>query len=76
MAHPDVDMDGDPSERLLLNMFPRPAKAKLIKIRMISFFIVPTSYQDTFAGQARLASFSVLIRGETAPGPRNPRRRP
>jgi hypothetical protein len=76
MAHPEVDMDGDPSERLLLNRFPRPAKAKLIKVRMISFFIVPTSYQDTFAGQAGAASFCVLIRGKIAPWPRNPRRSP
>jgi hypothetical protein len=51
-------MDGDVNERLLLNTFPRPAKAKLIKIRMISFFIVPTSYQDTDAGQAGPISFS------------------
>ena len=69
MAHPEVDMDGDPSERLLLNMFPRPAKAKLIKIRMISFFIVPTNYQDTLPGQAGTHSKSIFHGWGAAPIP-------
>jgi hypothetical protein len=58
-----------PSERLWLNTFPRPAKAKLIKVSMISFFIVPTSYQDTHDGKVRLAFFPLpcWIRGHFSP---------
>jgi len=49
MAQPEVDIEGLVSEvvRFLLNIFPRPAKAKLIRVRMISFFIVCSSYQVT-----------------------------
>jgi hypothetical protein len=46
MAHSEVGIGREPkeppkeTERFLLNMFPKPAKAKLIRVRMISFFIV------------------------------------
>lgn len=42
MAHPEAEMGLVPKEdvRVLLNTFPRPAKAKLIRVSMISFFIV------------------------------------
>jgi hypothetical protein len=34
--------------RLRLKKFPRPARAKLIKVRMMSFFMVSSSYQAGF----------------------------
>ena len=42
MAHSDVGIGRESKEpvRFLLNMFPKPAKAKLMRVRMISFFIV------------------------------------
>lgn len=41
MAHPEVGIWREPKApvRFLLNIFPKPAKAKLISVRMISFFI-------------------------------------
>ena len=42
MAHSEVGIGREPREpvRFLLNMFPKPAKTKLMRVRMISFFIV------------------------------------
>jgi hypothetical protein len=57
MAHSEEETDLEPKERLSLNKFPRPAKAKLIKVNMTSFFISPTSYQDAEAGDQRSAFF-------------------
>lgn len=42
MAHSEAGIGREPREpvRFLLSMFPKPAKAKLMRVRMISFFIV------------------------------------
>jgi hypothetical protein len=46
MAQPEVGSEGESrDERLLLNTFPKPAKAKQIKESMTSFFIVSRKYK-------------------------------
>lgn len=40
----------DSDARDLLNTLPRPTKAKLIRVRMISFFIVLPNYQEAGSG--------------------------
>jgi hypothetical protein len=46
MAQPEVGREGERrDERLLLNTFPRPARAKQIKESMTSFFIVSRRYK-------------------------------
>jgi hypothetical protein len=36
-------------------MFPRPAKAKLINVRKMSFFMVPLTYEDRFGAQPKIS---------------------
>ena len=50
MAQPEAGMEVAPRDapKLRLNMFPRPARAKLIRVRKISFFMVPLTYEDRF----------------------------
>jgi len=56
MAQPEAGMGDAPRDalRLRLNMFPRPAKAKLINVRKMSFFMVPLTYEDRFGAQPEI----------------------
>ena len=56
MAQPEAGRGDAPREalRLRLNMFPRPAKAKLIKVSKMSFFMVPLTYEDRFGAQPKI----------------------
>ncbi len=71
MAHPDAGMDEEPNDevRLLLNMFPRLARAKLSRVSMISFFICSSRYQASGSGPAPtgLFPYSGGIRGPYDP---------
>jgi hypothetical protein len=56
MAQPEEGREEAPRDapRLRLNMFPRPAKAKLISINMMSFFMVRLSYEERFSDPAEI----------------------
>ena len=49
IAQPEAGRSRDPREtvRLLLNTFPRPAKAKLMRVKMMSFFMLVISYEGS-----------------------------